>query len=122
MDVGIIAYVDKTVVKIRGLKVTGLKPYELEKKIEEAIDKRVRIIGVTGSSIDMDIYGMDKEAVFENESGIINAISMTEGITALEVIKIDSAERIMEIDYENIPTGEYSGCAKERWINSAKKS
>lgn len=122
MEVGIIAYVDKTVVKIRGLEVTGLKPYELEKKIEEVIDKRVRIIGVTGSSIDMDIYGMDKEAIFENESGIIKAISMTEGITALEVIKIDSAEKILEVDYENIPRGEYSGCGKERWLNSAKKS
>lgn len=122
MEVGIIAYVDKTVVKIRGLKVTGLKPYELEKRIEEVIDSRVRIIGVTGSTIDMDIYGMDKEAIYENEAGIIEAISITEGITALEVMKIDSAEKIIEVDYENIPTGEYSGCAKERWINSAKKS
>lgn len=121
MEVGIIAYVDKTVVKIRGLKVTGLKPYELEKRIEDVIDSRVRIIGVTGNSIDMDIYGMDKEAIFENEAGIIEAISITEGITALDVMKIDSAEKILEVDYENIPTGEYSGCAKERWINVAKK-
>ena len=121
MEVGIIAYVDKTVVKIRGLKVTGLKPYELEKRIEDVIDSRVRIIGVTGNSIDMDIYGMDKDAVFENESGIIEAISITEGITALDVMKIDSAEKILEVDYENIPTGQYSGCAKERWINIAKK-
>ena len=121
MEVGIIAYVDKTVVKIRGLKVTGLKPYELEKRIEDVIDSRVRIIGVTGNSIDMDIYGMDKEAIFENEAGIIEAISITEGITALDVMKIDSAEKILEVDYENIPTGEYSGCAKERWINVVKK-
>ncbi|MGN9165451.1 hypothetical protein ACTNDY_09285 [Tissierellaceae bacterium HCP3S3_D8] len=120
MGLGIIVYVDKTVVKISGLKVTGLKPYDLEKKIEEVIDRRVRIIGVTGESIDMDIYGLDKEAVYENEEGIIEAISMTEGISALDVIRINSAEQIREIDYENIPRGEYSGCAKERWFNIDK--
>ncbi len=120
MEVGIIAYVDKTVVKIGGIKVTGLKPYELEKKIEEVIDKRVRIIGVTGNSIDMDVYGLDEKSIYENEQGIIKAISITEGITASEVIKIDSAEKIVEVDYENIPTGDYDGCIKERWLNSAK--
>lgn len=120
MEAGIIAYVDKTVVKICGLKVSGLKPYELEKKIENVIDKRVRIIGVTGNSIDMDIYGLDSESIYENELGIIEAISMTEGITAMEVMKINSAEKIVEIDYENIPKGEYNGCIKERWINNAK--
>jgi hypothetical protein len=118
METGIIGYVDKTVVKIKGLKVTGLKPYELEKKIEDVIDKRVRIIGVTGESIDMDVYGLDKSAVYENEAGIIKAISITEGITALEVIKIDSAEEIVEIDYERVPKGEYNGCARERWLNA----
>lgn len=122
MDAGVIAYVDKTVVKIRGLKVKGLKPHELEERIEEIIDSRIRIIGVTGTSVDMDIYGMDKEIVFENESGIIEAISMTEGITPLEVIEISSAEKILEIDYEDIPRGEYSGCAKERWLNLARES
>ncbi|MDF2616824.1 MAG: uncharacterized protein K0Q47_1479 [Sedimentibacter sp.] len=120
MNTGIIAYVDKTVVKIRGLRVTGLKPYELEKKIEDVIDKRVRVIGVTGESIDMDIYGLDKSSIYENEAGIVEAISITEGITALEVIKIDSAEEIVEIDYEKVPKGEYYGCARERWLNIAE--
>ncbi len=120
MDTGIIAYVDKTVVKIRGLRVTGLKPYELEKKIEEVIDKRVRVIGVTGESIDMDVYGLDKNSIFENEEGIVEAISITEGITALDVIKIDSAEEIVEVDYEKVPRGEYTGCARERWLNIAE--
>jgi hypothetical protein len=120
MNTGIIAYVDKTVVKIRGLRVTGLKPYELEKKIEDVIDKRVRVIGVTGESIDMDIYGLDKGSIYENEAGIVEAISITEGITALEVIKIDSAEEIVEIDYEKVPKGEYYGCARERWLNIAE--
>jgi len=120
VDTGIIVYVDKTVVKVRGLKVMGLKPYELEKKVEEVIDKRVRIIGVTGESIDMDIYGLEEESIFKNETGIIKAISMTEGITALDIIKIDSAEQIIEIDYENMPKGEYKGCARERWLNIDK--
>lgn len=122
MDAGVIAYVDKTVVKIRGLKVKGLKAHELEEKIEKVIDSRIRVIGVTGNSIDMDVYGMDKEIVFENESGIIEAISMTEGITPLEVIEISSAEKIVEVDYKDIPKGKFSGCAKERWLNIARKS
>jgi hypothetical protein len=122
METGIIAYVDKAVVKISGLKVSGLKPYELEGKIEESIDSRVRIIGVTGDSIDMDIYGMDKDSVYKNESGIVKAISMTEGITASDVIKIDSAEKIFEVDYKDIPNGEYEGCARERWLNVPKKN
>jgi hypothetical protein len=117
MNAGIIAYVDKTVVKIKGLKVTGLKPYELEKQIEDVIDKRVRVIGVTGESIDMDVYGLDKQSIYENEAGIIEAISITQGITALDVIKIDSAEEIVEVDYKDVPKGDFQGCARERWIN-----
>ena len=121
MGTGILAYVDKTVVKIRGIEVKGLKPYELEKRIEESIDSRVRIIGVTGSSIDMDVYGLDADAIFENEKGIIEAVSITDGISAKDVIKIASAEKILEVDYDDIPRGDYTGCLRERWLKFEKK-
>nr|WP_072514115.1 hypothetical protein [Ndongobacter massiliensis] len=116
MNEAIIAYVDKSVVKIRGLQVKGLKPFELEKKVEEQIDGRVRVIGVTGESIEMDIYGLDPEAIYANEKGIVQALSLTEGIVASDVVKIDQAEKIVEVDYRDIPTGEYIGCARERWL------
>jgi len=117
MDNRIIAHIDKTVVSIGGIEVKGLRPIDLERKLEETIERKVRIIGVAGDSIQMDIYGMEPEAIFKSEEGIVKAVSLVEGILASEVIKISSAEKIVQVDIDDIPKGYSSGCQKERWIN-----
>ena len=120
MDDSIIAYIDKTVVRIKGVNIKGLKPFELEKKLSEFIQRGIRVIGVTGESIEMDVYNVDPEAILKDESGIIKAISTVEGITATELTKIDSAKKIVEVNVDDIPKGQQYGCQKERWINLDK--
>ncbi|MCY6484126.1 hypothetical protein OW763_07135 [Clostridium aestuarii] len=120
MDTYVIANIDKTVVKIKGLKIKGIKPFEIEKRLTEIIGRHLRVIGVTGNSIDMDVYGLEPEAILKNEEGIIKTISIVEGITASEVTKIDSAEKALEVDIEDIPKGTNYGCARERWIDIDK--
>lgn len=117
MDNRIIVLVDKTVVKIRGVKIKGLRPFELEQTLKNIIKRPVRVIGVTADSIDMDIYGIEPDAILKDEHGIIKAVSTVEGITARDVIKISSAEKSVEVSIENIPKGPFSGCARERWLN-----
>ena len=81
-DENIIVYTDKTVVKVQGLDVKGLDTRALEKILMDKFHSVVRVIGVTGSSIDMDIYGIDPEQIQKDEHGLIQAISTTEGVTA----------------------------------------
>lgn len=116
METYVIAHVDKTVIKIKGLEIKGMKPFQVEEVLKDIVGRPIRVIGVTGSSIEMDAYGLDPEAVLKNEDGIIKAISTIEGVSATEVAKIDSAKKALEVELDDIPKGEYSGCAKERWI------
>lgn len=120
MESGIIAYVDKTVIKISGVKVKGLKPYELEENLRKIVGRPIRVIGVTGESIEMDAYGLEPEAVYKDENGIVKVIAATEGITAKDVIKIDSAKKAIEVSIDDVPRGENDGCAKERWLKFDK--
>lgn len=121
MDNRVIVMVDKTIVKIRGVKVKGLRPFELEQTLKNLIGRPVRVIGITAESIDMDIYGLEPDAVYKDEAGIIKAISTVDGITAKDVIKIASAEKSVDISIEKIPKGPYNGCARERWLDIAKE-
>ncbi|NLZ54755.1 MAG: hypothetical protein GX892_16755 [Thermoanaerobacteraceae bacterium] len=114
MDNQVIVYVDKTYVRITGVKVKGLKPYELEQTLKDTLQRYVRVIGVTGTSIEMDIYGLDPEAVYRDEKGIVKAISTVEGITAEDIIKIAQAEKSVEISIEDFPKDDIAGCARER--------
>lgn len=117
METHIIAYVDKTVIKIKGLEIMGMKPFQIEEVLKEIVGRPIRVIGVTGDSIEMDVYGLEPEAILKSEEGIINAISTVEGISATDVARIDSAAKAIEIDVDKIPKGENYGCAKERWLN-----
>ncbi|MDX9872322.1 MAG: hypothetical protein RBT41_07875 [Clostridia bacterium] len=112
----IIAYVDKTVVKITGLKIKGMKPVELEKALQEKLGRPARVIGVTSSSLQLDVYGLEPEAILGDEQGIITAISLTEGVTAAEVARIDTAEKALEADVDLLAQGPVSACPKERWL------
>ena len=75
----------------------------------------VRVIGVTGSSVDMDVYGIDPEKLLKDEQGIIEAVSLSEGITATEVARIAEAKRIVEVDYAELEGKKRTACARERW-------
>lgn len=116
----VIVYVDKTIVKITGIEVKGLKPFELEMTLKNLLGRSVRVIGVTAESIEMDVYGLSPESIYKNEEGIIKVISMVEGITAKDVMRIASAEKSVEVSVEELPKGEYYGCSRERWLKFDK--
>ena len=112
----VIVHADKTVLKIRGLKVKGLDAQALEQTLSNCLQSAVRVIGVTGSSIDMDVYGMEEQSILKDEAGIIRAISLTEGITASEVTQIACAKKSISVNFDEIPK-RLAGCAAERWRN-----
>jgi hypothetical protein len=112
----IIVLADKTILRVAGLDVRGLKPTDLEKALSDRLDTPVRVIGVTGESIEVDVYGMEPEAVLADETGAISAISAVEGITASEVTHIASARRAVDVDLDSLPRPMPSaGCRAERW-------
>ena len=115
----IIVYSDKAMLKIHGLKIKGLNPRELEEILTKKLQSVVRVIGVTGESVDMDVYGFDVENIKKNEGGIIRAISLAEGITATEVAHIAYAEKIISVDFNTI-SDKTPGCAKQRWMYENK--
>ena len=119
MDNYVIAHADKTVLRIHGLKIKGLNAAALEKTLTSRLQSVVRVIGVSGSSIDMDVYGLDEESILKDEAGIISAVSLCEGITAAEVAKIAYAKKIVPVNYDDIPVRPES-CAKERWLVSCE--
>jgi hypothetical protein len=112
----IIAYADKSVMKISGLRVKGLNTKQLEHTLIEKLRTLVRVIGVTGEDIEMDVYDIEPDLIKRNEKGLIEAISLTEGITVTEISKLMCSEKIVEVDFDKIPDQPISGCAKERWM------
>lgn len=115
-DSQIIVQADKTVIKIHNLSVKGLNTRQLENILIDKLDSMVRVIGVTGSSLEMDVYGLDEEAILKDEAGFIQAISLAEGITASEVTAIAYAKKICDVDFDHIPSKEGHSCMKERWL------
>ena len=112
----VIAYADKTVLKISGVKVKGLKPEDLEEKMNTLFQRPVRLIGVTSDSVEMDVYSLEPEQILENQEGLITAISMVPGLTATEVVQIASAEKARAVSADQIVPGLGQGCARERWL------
>ena len=51
----IIAHADKSVLKISGLTVKGLNTLQIEELLAAKLKTAVRVIGVTGESIEMDL-------------------------------------------------------------------
>lgn len=117
MNERIIAYVDKTIVKITGLAITGLKPIDLERVLSETIGRPVRVIGVTSDSLELDVYGLEPEAIMRDEKGIIKAISLITGISATEVAQIDRAEKARQVDISVLSQRVENACPKERWLS-----
>lgn len=117
MEDQIVAYVDKTIVKITGIRVQGLKPAELETAVAQEIGCPVRVIGVTSQSIQMDVYGLTPEAIIRNEQGLIQAVSLIPGLTASEVAQIAMAEKARAISAADLAKRTRTSCPKENWVS-----
>lgn len=116
MEDKIVAYVDKTIVKITGIRIQGIKPVDLEQAVAQKIGCPVRVIGVSSESIQMDIYGLEPEAVLRDEAGLIRTISLIPGLTATDVAQIATAEKAREISAEELAKRTRTSCPKENWV------
>lgn len=114
-DTQILVQVDKTVVKLIGLSVKGLNIQQLEALLQEKLKSLVRIIGVTGNSLEMDIYGLEEADILRDKEGLIKTIATADGITVSDVAKISQVRKIQSIDIHRIPPYVEKGCRGERW-------
>ena len=89
----VIVHVDKTVVKVTGLNIAGLNINQLEKVLLDKLKSVVRIIGVTGQSIEMDVYGIAEEDIQK----VYSLYSAYEDV--IERVKIATVADIREKDY-----------------------
>lgn len=112
----VIAYADKSVLKISGLKVKGLNTRDLEQKLGDKLKTFVRVIGVTGDNIEMDVYDIDPEQVRKNEQGLIESLALVEGVTATELTSLSCSDKIVAVDFDKIPDEPESDCPMERWL------
>jgi hypothetical protein len=112
--VHIIAYADKTILKIKNIDIKGLNTAELENMLMNRLQTIVRIIGVTGGSLEMDIYKTTPEDILRDAQGIITALSLAEGITAQNVVEL-SALHAVDVDIDHLKTVSEISCARERW-------
>jgi hypothetical protein len=112
----VIAHADKTVLRISGLSVKGMNTRQLEQLLETRLQSRVRVIGVTGDAVEMDVYGLSPEQIRQDERGIIQALALADGITVTDLAKICDNRKIVDVRYEDIPTEPSSMCRRERWI------
>ena len=116
-DNKVIVQVDKTVIKITGLEIKGLNIQELEKILKDRLKSVVRVIGVTGSSVEMDIYGVEEADILQDGDGIIKAVAIAEGITITDVTKMMSVEKIKTVSADSLPEYHEGMCMKERWLD-----
>ncbi|WP_326910288.1 hypothetical protein [Sedimentibacter sp. MB31-C6] len=114
-DAKIIVQVDKTVVKVTGVEVKGLNIQQLEKIITDKLKSVIRVIGVTGNSIEMDVYGVEEEDILREENGLIKAISLADGISISDLSALSSVKKIQSIDINSVPEYIENGCKGERW-------
>lgn len=111
----IIAFADKTVFSIKGLEVKGLNTEQVEDILTKKLGTMVRVIGVTSSRIEMDVYGISPEQIRRDENDVIKAVACAEGISLTDLAQIESSERIVEVDFNDISTETAPYCARERW-------
>lgn len=112
----IIAHADKTVLKISGLKIKGMNTQQLEQILQEKLHAFVRVIGVTGERLEMDVYNVSPEQIQRDENGLIQAVALADGISLTDLSQIVYNERIVPVDYQSIPDEPVSDCPMERWL------
>lgn len=111
----IIAVVDKTVVRVTGLEVRGMKPQDVEAHLSRALGRPARVIGVAGDSLEFDVYGLSPEAVLMDSHNVIRAIALADGVRATEVAQVDQAEKARTFSVEELAGRvQAGGCAGER--------
>ena len=115
MTARLVVYADKTVLRIRGVDIKGLKPADLEAALTARLRTPVRLIGVAGHALDLDVYGLDAEQILRDEAGVIHAVSAVPGIHASQLTQIESAEKVVTVDMDRIRDTPAAGCRKERW-------
>ena len=115
-ETNILVQVDKTVVRITGLSVAGLNIQQLEDLLQAQLQTMTRIIGVTGDSLEMDVYGMSEDAIQRDKDGRLRAVSVADGIRVCDVTQLSHVEEICSVDFFHIPPVDPQGCSAERWI------
>ena len=113
----ILVQVDKTVVKLTGLSVRGLNIGELEQLLRERLKSLVRVIGVTGDCIEMDVYGLDEADILRDEAGVIRTVALARGITVSDVSKMERVQKIREVPFDRVPPYVPGECRAERWLD-----
>lgn len=108
--------VDKTVVKITGLSVKGLNIQQLEELLQNRLKTMTRVIGVTGTSLEMDVYGLDESEILRDQKGLIQTVALAEGIRVSDVTQLSQASNIRAVDFDHIPPYNPYGCQGERWL------
>lgn len=88
----IIAFADKTVFSIKGLEVKGLNTEQVEDILTKKLGTMVRVIGVTSSRIEMDVYGISPEQIRRDDR---EAQQTRQIQTAAPLFRIARAERRM---------------------------
>lgn len=121
-NANILVQVDKTVVRVTGLKVTGLNTTQLEDILKDRLKSLIRVIGVTGDSLEMDVYGVEESDILRDEEGLIQAIATAEGITLSDLSKLSMVKKIQDVDFDNIPPYIANGCKAERWAGKGDVS
>jgi predicted SpoU family rRNA methylase len=112
----VIAFADKTVLSISGLKIKGLNTQDIEDTLSEKLNTVVRVIGVTGDRIEMDVYGITPENIDKDEDNIIKAVACIEGVTLTELAEITENKQIKDADIEHLPDFDGIVCGKEKWL------
>ena len=115
-DTHIFVQVDKTVVRITGLSVQNLNLQQLEEILQKKLKTMLRIIGVTGSTLEMYVYGLDEADILRSAQGVIQAIATADGIHVSDVTQLESARRIRSVDFDHIPEHREGECMSERWL------
>ena len=113
----ILVQVDKTVIKITGLSVHGLNIGELEGLLQEKLKSMVRIIGVSGDRIEMDVYGLEEKDILRDQDGIIRTVSLARGIQVSDITAMEQVQKIRTVPFDQIPIYTPGECRAERWLD-----
>jgi hypothetical protein len=115
----VFAYADKTMLRISGLSVRGLNAGRLEEMLTRELNSLVRVIGVTGQSIDMDVYGLDEANILRDEKKIIKAVALAEGITLTDLASLACSGKTTDVEAAGLTRPAGPHCAGERWKHGA---
>jgi hypothetical protein len=115
----VFAYADKTMLRISGLSVRGLNAGQLEELLARELNSMVRVIGVTGQSIDMDVYGLSEDNILRDEKKIIKAAALAEGITLTDLASLACSGKTTAVEAAALARPAGLHCAGERWKHGA---